>query len=258
MGAFDSFDDEVIFDAYLAPSTVHLGDISYFAPDLKGMSDRVALSGTVSERLRNLTLTDLHLRFGRNSYLKGNLVLPDFRLGDKGKLNEFVRSAYISVQDLARLKMPEGVASIDLGSTVDLLDFAKIKNLQINGNLSRIQLQLKEAKTAIGTVGLESPMRLEFKSDGVALSPVQADSTFIHVQSLDLAKLADVSDLGLANGYVRFDGFFANDGDYELKNMSAELSRLDYLGYAYTNLQLTEEKLSMSNLNLRCKLKIQI
>lgn len=239
-GAFDSFDDEVIFDAYLAPSTVHLGDISYFAPDLKGMSDRIALSGSVSERLRNLTLTDLHLRFGRNSYLKGNLVLPDFRLGDKGKLNEFVRSANISVQDLARLKMPEGVSSIDLGSTVDLLDFAKIKNLQINGNLSRIQLQLKEAKTAIGTVGLESPMRLEFKSDGVALSPVQADSTFIHVQSLDLAKLADVSDLGLANGYVRFDGFFANDGDYELKNMSAELSRLDYLGYAYTNLQLTE------------------
>jgi hypothetical protein len=238
--AFNSFDDEVIFDAFLAPSTINLADISYFAPDLKGMSDRVALSGKVSERLRNLTLTDLHLRFGRSSYVKGNLVLPDFRLGDKGKLNEFVRSAYISVQDLARLKMPEGVASIDLGSTVDLVDFAKIKNLQINGNLSLIQLQLKEAETAIGKVGLKSPMRLEFKSDGVALSPVQADSTFIHVQSLDLAKLTDVSDFGLANGFVRFDGFFANDGDYELKNMSAELSRLDYLGYAYTNLQLTE------------------
>ena len=34
-GAFDSFDDEVIFDAYLAPSTVYLADISYFAPDIK-------------------------------------------------------------------------------------------------------------------------------------------------------------------------------------------------------------------------------
>ena len=238
--AFNSFDDEVIFDAFLAPSTINLSDISYFAPDLKGMSDRIALSGSVSERLRNLTLTDLHLRFGRSSYVKGNLVLPDFRLGDKGKLNEFVRSAYISVQDLARLKMPEGVSPIDLGSTVNLLDFAKILNLQINGNLSTIQLQLKEAETAIGKVGLKSPMRLEFKSDGVALSPVQVDSTFIQIQSLDLAKLTDVSDFGLANGFVRFDGFFANDGDYELKKMSAELSRLDYLGYAYTNIQLTD------------------
>jgi hypothetical protein len=43
--AFNSFDDEVIFDAFLAPSTINLSDISYFAPDLKGMSDRIALSG---------------------------------------------------------------------------------------------------------------------------------------------------------------------------------------------------------------------
>lgn len=238
--ALNSFDDEVIFDAFLAPSTINFTDISYFAPDLKGMTDRIALSGNVSQRLRNLTLTDLHLRFGQRSFVKGNFILPDFRKGDKGKLNEFIRSANISVHDLARLKMPEGVASIDLGSTVNLLEFAKIKNLQINGNLSRIQLQLKEAETAIGKVGLKSPMRLEFKPDGVALSPVQADSSFIQIQSLDLAKLTDVSDLGLANGFVRFDGFFANDGDYELNNMSADLSRLDYLGYAYTNIHLTD------------------
>ncbi len=238
--AFNSFDDEVVFDAYLAPSIVHLTDISFFAPELKGMSDRVALSGKVSERLRNLTLTDLNVRFGRSSYLKGNLILPDFRLGDQGKLNEFIRSAYISVQDLASLKMPEGVSPIDLGSTVDLLNFAKIQNLQINGNLSRIQIKLKEAQTAIGTVALKSPMRLAFQAEGVALSPVQPDSTFIQFQSLDVAKLADVSDFGLANGYVRFDGFFANDGAYTLKNMSADLSRLDYLGYSYSTIHLTD------------------
>jgi hypothetical protein len=204
------------------------------------MSDRIALSGKVSERLRNLTLTDLQLRFGRRSYVKGNFILPDFRLGDRGKLNEFIRSANISVEDLARLKMPDGVASIDLGSTVDLLEFAKIKNLQINGDLSTIQVQLKEAQTAIGNIGLKSPMRLEFKSDGVALSPVQVDSTLIQIQSLDVAKLTDVSDFGLANGFVRFDGFFANDGAYQLNNMSADFTRLDYLGYSYTNIHLTD------------------
>jgi len=238
--ALNSFNDEVIFDAFLAPSTINLSDISYFAPELKGMTDRIALSGSISQRLRNLTLTDLHLRFGQRSYIKGNFILPDFRKGDRGKLNEFIRSANISVQDLARFKMPDGVASIDLGSTVDLLEFAKIKNLQINGDLSRIQVQLKEAQTAIGKVKLKSPMRLEFKSDGVALSPVQVDSTFIQIQSLDVAKLTDLSDFGLANGFVRFDGFFANDGAYKLNNMSADLSSLDYLGYSYTNIHLTD------------------
>jgi hypothetical protein len=203
--ALNSFDDEVIFDAFLAPSTINLSDISYFAPDLKGMTDRIALSASVSQRLRNLTLTDLHLRFGQRSFVKGNFILPDFREGDRGKLNEFIRSANISVHDLARFKMPDGVASIDLGSTVDLLEFAKIKNLRINGNLSKIQLQLKEAETAIGKLGLKSPMSLAFQADGVALSPVQPDSTFLQIQSLDVAKLSAVSDFGLANGFVRFD-----------------------------------------------------
>jgi hypothetical protein len=253
--AFNSFDDEVYFDAYLAPSLINLADISYFAPELKGMSDRVALSGQVSERLRNLTLTDLHLRFGKSSYLKGNLVLPDFRLGDRGKLNEYIRTAHISVQDLARLKMPEGVSSIDLGSTVDLLDFANIRDLQINGDLTQIQVKLKEAQTAIGTVGLKSPMRIAFKPDGVALSPVQVDSTFIQIQSLDIAKLSGVSDFGIANGFLRFDGFFANDGAYQLNKMSADLSRLDYLGYSYSNIHLTDGQIVDEQLSSTLKIK---
>jgi hypothetical protein len=253
--AFNSFDDKVIFDAYLAPSIIDLADVSYFAPDLKGMSDRIALSGQVSERLRNLTLTDLHVRFGKSSYLKGKFILPDFRLGDKGKLNEYIRVAHISVQDIAGLKMPEGASSIHLGPTVNMLDFANIKDLQINGDLTRIQLKLKEAQTAIGTVGLKSPMSIAFRADGVALSPVQADSTFIQIQSLDIAKLSGISDFGLANGYVRFDGFFANDGDYQLNKMSADLSRLDYLGYSYANIHLTDGQIVDEQLTSTIKIK---
>jgi len=238
--AFDSFDDEVVFDAYLAPSSINLADISFFAPEIKGMKDQVALSGKVSERLRNLTIDDFHLRFGKSSYLKGKLILPDFRLGDQGKLKEYIRSAHISVEDLARLKMPEGVANIDLGSTLDLLAFAQIDQLKIRGDFKSFQVQLKEAKTAVGTVGLKSPMRLAFKDDGVALSPVQPDSTFIEVQSFDVSKIAELSELGFASGTIRFDGFFANNGDYELHHMSANLHRFDLLDYSYTNVLLSE------------------
>ena len=238
--AFDAFDDEVIFDAQLAPSVVHLADISYFAPELKGMSDRIALSGNISERLRNLNIRDLNLRFGKQSYVKGDVVLPDFRLGDAGRLNEIIRDARISVADLAALKMPEGISSIDLGSTVDLLAFAQIKQMKIKGDLTSFQIQLKKAETAIGEVSLVSAMKLERRIDGIALSPVKKDTTFIQFSNINLSKLTNLSDFGISNGELSFEGFFANDGAYELKDMSAKLSRLDYLAYPYSNVSLKD------------------
>ncbi len=241
--AFDSFDDQVIFDAQLAPSVIHLADISYFAPELKGMSDRIALSGSISERLRNLTIRDLNLRFGKESYLKGDLVLPDFRLGDDGRLNEVIRDARISVADLAALKMPEGVAQIDLGSTVDMLAFAKIKGLKMKGNLRTFNIQLKKAETAIGEVHLVTAMKLERRTDGIALSPVNKDTTFIQFANLNVSKLTELSDFGVSNGNVSFNGYFANDGAYELKEMSADISRLEYAGYPYTNISLKSGEL---------------
>lgn len=249
--AFDAFDDEVIFAAQLAPSVVHLADISYFAPELKGMSDRIALSGNISERLRNLNIRDLNLRFGKQSYVKGDFVLPDFRLGDAGRLNEVIRDARISVADLAALKMPEGISSIDLGSTVDLLAFAQIKQMKIKGDLRTFQIQLKKAETAIGEVSLVSAMKLERRNDGMALSPVNKDTTFIQFSNLDLAKLTDLSDFGISNGELSFEGFFANDGAYELKNMSAALSRLDYLAYPYTNITVKNGDLKEETLTTR-------
>lgn len=249
--AFDEFDDEVIFNAQLAPSVIHLSDISYFAPELKGMSDRIALSGNISERLRNLSIRDLNLRFGKHSYVKGDIVLPDFRLGDAGRLNEVIRDAHISVEDLAALRMPDGISSIDLGSTVDLLAFAKIKQLKIKGDLKSFQIQVKKAETAIGEVRLVSAMKLERKSDGIALSPVNKDTTFIQFSNLNLAKLTNMSDFGISNGEICFDGFFENDGGYELKNMSAMLSRLEYLAYPYTNITLKNGALKEETLTTR-------
>lgn len=253
--AFDSFDDKVFFDAFLAPSTVDLSDVSYFAPELKGMNDRVALSGKITERLRNLTIKDFNLRFGRESFVKGDLILPDFRLGDEGKLNENISSAHISVQDLSRLKMPEGVSSIQLGKTVDLIGFAQIDRLQVNGDLKHMQVRMKQAKTAIGTVGLKNPMSLEFMANGVSLSPVIKDSSFIEFQNLDVAKLSNQTDFGVANGNLRFSGVFTDDGGYELKNISAALSRFDYLGYPYTNIRMTEGQIAKEQLNSKIQIK---
>ena len=253
--AFDSFDDEVYFDAFLAPSKVDLSDVSYFAPEMKGMKDRVALSGVITERLRNLTINDFYLRFGQHSFIRGNLVLPDFRLGDKGKLKEFIHDAHISVNDIAHLSMPEGVSSIDLGETVRLLEYAQIDQLKIDGDLSQFQVRLQRAKTAIGTVGLKTPMSMEFIANGMAISPIMKDSSFMEIQSLDVAKLSNQADLGLATGQVRFSGTFTNDGNYELKDISAALSRFDYLGYAYSNIRLSEGQIAKEQFISKIQIK---
>ena len=62
---FNAFDDRVVFDAVMAPSKLNLHDIAYFAPEMRGMDQTVYVSGVVKDKLRELRIQDLNLRFGK-------------------------------------------------------------------------------------------------------------------------------------------------------------------------------------------------
>ena len=90
---YNYFEDSVFMDIRLSNTIASMLDVAYFAEDLWGMDQDVRLSGRVKEFVYNLKIQDLHLETGRETLLRGNFELPDFRLDASVELMEILKKS---------------------------------------------------------------------------------------------------------------------------------------------------------------------
>ena len=76
--AFSSFSDSVIFDVEINPSTLSMKDVSYFATNLEGMDSKLIFSASIKNPISSLAINNLDLQFGKESFVKGKFILPNF------------------------------------------------------------------------------------------------------------------------------------------------------------------------------------
>lgn len=104
--AYNDFLNEVTIVAGIAPSTLDLSDIGFFASDLLTMKDVVRLSGTVKGTVANFRARDLDVHFGNHTRFHGNisaLGLPDV---EETFVDMNIRSLTTSREDLASFMLP--------------------------------------------------------------------------------------------------------------------------------------------------------
>ncbi len=78
---FDDFLTKVKLEAHFDKSIISFDDLQYFASELRGMHQKITLSGTGKGPVDNLKFKNVTAQFGKSSYFKGNLAfkgLPDF------------------------------------------------------------------------------------------------------------------------------------------------------------------------------------
>ncbi len=79
---FNSFYDQVNWDARLMPSEFDIRDLEFFSSDLKGLNNQVIVSGFVKGPVSKLKIDSLNLDFGAYSHFEGNVRLtglPDIQ-----------------------------------------------------------------------------------------------------------------------------------------------------------------------------------
>jgi len=76
--ALDDFNNKVIFNIAIQPSSINLADVAFFVPEMHGMNEQVQLSGTLYNVVNHFKIKNLDLRIRKNTFLKGDLDLPDF------------------------------------------------------------------------------------------------------------------------------------------------------------------------------------
>jgi hypothetical protein len=236
---FNYFDDRVVFDGVLAPSRVWLHDIAYFAPEMKGMDQTVFVSGLVKDKLRNLRIQDLNLRFGKRSRIRANLRLPDFRKPTEQLwLEEKLKTAYLDLKDIQNLHLPEGLPALEIPSLVQKASFFELKNALFTGTPNQLQVSIEQAQTALGTLAL-APIAIANTPDLLSISGL-ADSNFLHIENFDLGQLLAISEIGLLTGNAQFKLSIDNAGALTLQNTNALLSQFSLNNYNYSSVAIEE------------------
>jgi hypothetical protein len=240
MDDFQSFEDSVKFDAILSKSSVSLKDVSYFASAMEGMDQQVTISGKVTEEVKKLRLTDIVLRTGNKTIVKGDLILPDFRDMDHATLNEKVKYAYISLRDLQEFNLPvdAGIQHLQIDSRLLQFDHFIATDLRVNGNFNSFNVAADSLRTAMGSVSLSSGVHLTNTGKSIQFQPIDSTAAPIKVHNFALGNLITNNDFGLVDGTFVLNGEAFYDGKFNLNTIVGEVNRFDYLDYNYQNIKI--------------------
>ena len=254
---FLQFDDKVYFNAILNRSHVSMRDIQYFTSELRGMDQYCEVEAVVTERLKEMNIKNLRLKFGENSMVNGDLILPDFRELDNLQYNENISYCYFPISDIENFRFPEisGIKPLEFETHIKRLGYFEGKNVQITGSNQHATIVAQKINSKQGGVRLHKGITIDYdkKNDDYLMSS-KGEQASIYVDSLNLGGILQTQMLGKTTGLISLKGMFDFDANIEVHEMNGKLSRLTFKNYNYTKINL--ENLSYINNVIEGKLDV--
>lgn len=238
-----TFEDSATFDVQIDSSRVNLTDVSYFAPALKGMYQSVSLTATLSQKVANLKISDIDLRAGERTILRGNLLLPNFDSLEGSYLKENIQYAYIDLGDVEGFRLPDRVKDhfIAFDPMVNRLGYFEVKRLDLEGYWSQFVLSGKQIRTDLGTVRLDNGLQFtELKEGGYGFERSANSNYDVYVDSFNLGKFIDEPILGKVNGSLFMSGVVGQKDVIRINKLDGEINSCGFNNYTYSNITVHE------------------
>ncbi|MCF8407351.1 MAG: hypothetical protein K9G36_00145 [Crocinitomicaceae bacterium] len=242
---FEDFENKVKFDANILQSSIALEEIAFFTSETQGMSDFVRLEGNISNTVNQLTLTDFRLGFGKVSKIEGDFVLPNFSNIDNLEINETIKYAYVSVEDLTAFHLPKsaGIEKINLGKEVERLGFFETKNFNITGKPDDLTILFETTKTKLGEVKLHAPFQISSSKGTIGLKSKTKNGDDIEFIDFKLGELLADKSLNTIDGKVSLHSTYYSNGNFEIEHVSGKVNQIDYQDYSIHNATITNGSL---------------
>lgn len=242
---YQNFVDSVDFNVDIKNSKVSLKDISIFAPQLKGMNDHVFLDVKASQRIKDLKLDDIYLKFGQSSYLAGDFVLPDFRVMDSLVFDELINDFYITLKDVESISLPEsaGETRIVLPENVKRFDYVNGTNVAFVGGVNDFKIKAKNIRTALGTVEIEKDLNFVYKASAYHFGEYSDSSYYLNLLDFKLGEFLGQESFGIAQGSFAIKGKASGFSSIEFTDVSGEIDRFDFNKYAYSKIKISKASL---------------
>ncbi|MES2555827.1 MAG: translocation/assembly module TamB domain-containing protein [Bacteroidota bacterium] len=238
-----SFEDSVSFDAMIDSSEVSMVDVSYFAPQLKGMYQKVYLRAGLRQKTKNLKINDIDLRTGERTILRGDILLPDFKSLDGSFLKEKISYAYIDLEDVKALRLPDNAVEkfISFDPMIERLGYFEVKNLDLIGYWSEFVMASKQLRTELGTVHLDNGLIFSALDEGGYAFDRSANSDYdVKIDSFNLAKFIDDPMYGKVRGSLFMSGVVGQKDVIRLTKLDGLINSAGFNGYTYSNIVVSE------------------
>lgn len=250
---FKHFIDDVNWHVNLGSASISFEDIAYFAPKLWGMDAVVTANGNVSEAISGLRLSDFVIETGDSTIIRGDFVLPDFRVINDDIWLERVEYLHVDMNDLQGFRLPESSAERELKLPSQLLNlnYVEGRNLTLRGNVEDVTVSLNKLTTGLGNLTFDENLRIykDTIKKGYFFTSTDSRKNYIHFEMFDLGRMLDVAELGIVDGAFGFDGKFIAQERLDIVGVHGVFKRFDAAGYSYKNIVIADADYEMSFLS---------
>jgi hypothetical protein len=227
---FDFFETKVPMEHTFNGARINLNDLSYFAPELKGMNQPVIINGTVKGTVANLKARNLELEFNDNSRFKGNVDMEGLPYINQTYIQLDIDELTTNKKELEEIPLPpfDGLTFVELPDNI-----AYLGQITYSGDFTGFIndfVTFGTVTTAIGNVQAD----ISLKEDSEMNDYRYGGS--VKLNQFNLGSFYQTSSLGAITCNINVQG-----SGLELKKVNAAfdgtIEELQANGYAYQNIE---------------------
>jgi len=207
---FGDFINKVKFNTEVKNSDISLADISYFVPQMWGMTDRVKIVNCNAKGpVNGMKLKKTDIRLLKHTIIQGDFQIPNLDDIDNSFIDERVSLFQTSIADIEKLNLApflDGKHHIDIPENLEVADIIRLKNGHFTGVFTDFVVD-GDFTSGLGNIYSENGLKFtKNNEDGLyyyqgAIS--EGLTKDISVENLDLGALASNDMLGKTTGYLK-------------------------------------------------------
>lgn len=241
---FKYFVDSVTFDGQINESDLSLRDVAYFAYALEGMDDQIQLKTEIYRKVTNLKLKNFDLHYKENTRVKGTIQLDDYREFKQGFYSEKLNYAYIDLEEIKTLKLPNSASSkyLSISPKIAMLKFIRAHQIRLDGMYSDFVVGMKYLETGLGGAQIDNGIQFTASEDNThyKFKRSEASQYDIKVNSFNLGTYTGDKNMGIVDGTFFLTGDIYSAADIRFSQIIGDVFRFDYLDYPYSNIKINE------------------
>ncbi len=226
---FDDFEEKVKITTQISASTLNLGDLSYFASELRYSKQEIMLHGKFEGTVDNFEATDFTFAYSPRTLIQGDFKIKDITHTKKAFFDLNIKKLKASKGELAAFKVPpyDENSYLDIGS-----EGRALGDIDYTGTFKGTLNEFRSKGSLLSSIGFAN-VDLNYKRNPE--TNFYTVSGNISTKDLDVGKLINESDVGKITSDITLE---ASGRDFK-KTMNiavkANIQSIVYNNYAYSN-----------------------
>ena len=225
------FIDKVKMKARFNHAQVEMNDIAYFAPELKGMNQKLIISGKVNGKVNDLRGNDMTISFGEITKFQGDLSMTGLPSIDETVVHLTIKNLITNYADLKEIPIPPFESKQKLNVSPEIKKLGKMRFKGTFTGLYNDFYAYGDFSSDLGKLSSDLSVRHDEAKKKEFYKGKLKSTAF------DFGKFFNISALGKVTMNVDVDGSGFTPEDIAA-NLNGTINSMELNSYEYKNLEV--------------------